>query len=334
MTRATLRDLQAGDPILERELSGRLDEVEAYLEKAIRSDTDFVSQATSHLVSSGGKRIRPLLVLTCGYFGDPRDPRLIQGATAIEIIHVATLYHDDVMDEADVRHGVPSVNARWDNTVAILAGDFLFAKASDISSDLGGDITRLLARTITILCDGQIREVAETGRIDRSVESYMEVIRRKTAMLMSTSCRLGGMLSEAPPDAVDLLEDFGMALGMAFQLSDDIMDFASSERELHKTPGQDMREGVYTLPVLFALGESPRRGELAELLSKGPPSGERFDRAFDIVREEGVLRRAREEVTREIRRARTFAQGLAPGPARDALIQVAEFTGHRCDAAI
>jgi heptaprenyl diphosphate synthase len=332
VTRATLRDLQAADPVLERELGGRLDEVEQALEKAIRSDDDFVSQATAHLIASGGKRIRPLLVLTCGNFGDPSDPRLVQGATAIEIIHVATLYHDDVMDEADLRHGVASVNARWDNTVAILAGDFLFAKASEISSDLGPEITRLLARTITILCDGQIREVEASGMVDRSVESYMEVIRRKTAMLMSTSCRLGGMLSEAPSEAVDLLEDFGMALGMAFQLSDDIMDFASSEQELHKAPGQDMREGVYTLPVLYALQGGDRAEELRDLLGQGPPSGERFDLAFEIVRDEATLALAREAVTREVRRATSFAGGLAPGPARDALVHVAEFTATRCSA--
>src|SRR5439155_8941660 len=220
----------------------------------------------------------------------------------------------------------------WDNTVAILAGDFLFAKASEMSSDLGAEITRLLARTITILCDGQIREIEASGEVDRSVESYMEVIRRKTAMLMSTSCRLRGMLSEAPPEASDRLDDFGMALGMAFQLSDDIIDFTSSEEQLHKSPGQDMREGVYTLPVLYALQGSEHRAELGELLGQGPPSGERFERAFQIVRDPSTLRLAREAVTREVRRARSFAEGLAPGPARDALIHVAEFTAARCGA--
>jgi heptaprenyl diphosphate synthase len=158
-----------------------------------------------------------------------------------------------VIDEADKRHGRPSVNARWDNTVAILTGDFLFAKASEISAELGPDVCRLLARTIATLCDGQIRDVAASGRTDHTEDAYMEIIGRKTAALIATSSRLGGMLSDAPAETVERLEDFGLALGMAFQLSDDIMDIISTEEELQKPPGQDIREGVYTLPVLYAL---------------------------------------------------------------------------------
>ena len=173
MTRAAIRGLEAPDPVLEGAVTARLDEVEASLEKAVRSDSDFVTEAASYLVAAGGKRFRPLLVLLSGYFGDPADPRLIQGATAIEITHLATLYHDDVIDEAIERRGRRSANARWDNTVAILTGDFLFAKASEISSDLGTDVTRLLARTIAILCDGQIREVEAAGRVEQTRAAYL-----------------------------------------------------------------------------------------------------------------------------------------------------------------
>src|SRR5438093_5336017 len=222
MTRAEIRGLEAPDPTLELEIRGRLNDVEASLEKAVRSDTDFVTEAASYLVNAGGKRFRPMLVLLAGYFGDPSDRRLIDGATAIELTHVATLYHDDVIDEATTRHGVPSVNARWDNTVAILTGDFLFAKASEISADLGAEVTRLLARTIATVCDGQIREVAISGRTDLTEDAYMEIIRRKTAALIATSCRLGGMLSDASPDAIEILDDYGAVLGTGFQLSDDI----------------------------------------------------------------------------------------------------------------
>jgi heptaprenyl diphosphate synthase len=332
MTRAVTRGLEAPDPVLEREIRGRLDEVEAVLEKSVRSDTELVTEASSHLLAAGGKRVRPMLVLLCGYFGDPDDPRLIQGATAIELTHVATLYHDDVIDEADRRHGVPSVNARWGNNVAILAGDFLFARASEISSDLGTDVTRLLARTIALLCDGVIREVEAWGRIDQTETDYMEMIGRKTAALMATSCRLGGILSGAPVDVVDLLEEFGMALGMGFQLSDDIMDITSSEEELKKEPGQDIKLGVYTLPVLYALQDGALSGELAGLLADGPPTGARFRRVLEIVRQDGSLARARDAGTGEVRRARRLAEGLLDGPSRDALVNIAEYLAVRCGA--
>src|SRR5207302_9067682 len=170
-----------------------------------------------------------LLVLLSGYFGDATDPRLIQGATAIELTHLATLYHDDVVDEADTRRGRPSVNAKWGNNVAILTGDFLFARASDISAELGTDVSRLLARTIALLCDGVIREVEGWGRADQSEDGYHEMIRRKTAALIATSCRLGGMLADAAPETIEVLDDYGMALGMAFQLSDDLMDVIATE---------------------------------------------------------------------------------------------------------
>jgi len=331
MTRAEVQGLAIQDGTLEAEVRGRLAEVEAGLEKAVRSDSDFVTEAASYLVSAGGKRFRPMLLLLGGYFGDPTDPRLIQGAVAIEIVHLATLYHDDVIDEAVSRRGHTSVNATWGNTVAILTGDFLFARASEISADLGTDVSRLLARTIATLCDGQIREVELTGRATADEGAYMEIIRRKTAALIATSCRLGGMLSDAPAEAIERLDDLGMALGMAFQLSDDIMDVVSTEEELRKEPGQDMREGVYTLPVLYAL-QDEEKGELAELLAEGPLEGERLSRALDIVRAEGSLGRARDAVTLQVRRARTLAGGLEPGLARDALVQLMEYLAARCGA--
>jgi heptaprenyl diphosphate synthase len=326
------RGLEAPDAALEAEIRARLNEVELSLEKAARSDAEFVTEMASYLVAAGGKRFRPMLVLLSGYFGDPTDPRLIDGATAIELTHVATLYHDDVIDEADTRHGVPSVNARWDNTVAILTGDFLFAKASEISADLGAEVTRLLARTIATVCDGQIREVAISGRTDLGEDTYMEIIRRKTAALIATSCRLGGMLSDASPETIETLDDYGAVLGMGFQLSDDIMDVISTEEELRKQPGQDMREGVYTLPVLYALQDGQRAEELAALLSEGPPSGERLQRALEIVRQDGSLTQARAAVNREVRRAKGLAEQLEPGRAQDALLNLAEFIAVRCGA--
>lgn len=332
MSRRLIPGLEAPDPVLEGEVRARLDEVEAALEKAVRADSDLLAQTSSYLLSAGGKRFRPMLVLVSGYFGDPTDPRLVPGSVAIELVHLATLYHDDVIDEADSRRGIPSVNARWDNTVAILTGDYLFARASEISTELGTDVCALLARTIAVLCDGQIREVEAAGRLDQTEGAYLEIIRRKTGALIATSCRLGGMLSDAPAEHLDVLEEFGEALGMAFQLSDDIMDVTATERELGKEPGVDMREGVYTLPVLQALSEGVRSQELAGLLSPGPPEGDRLRLALEIVRSPESLGPARTAVATEVDRAKELASCLPKGPARAALITLAEFLAARCGA--
>lgn len=332
MSRRVIPGLEAPDPVLEREIRARLDEVEAALEKAVRADSDLLAETAQYLLAAGGKRFRPMLVLLSGYVGDPTDPRLIPGSVAIELVHLATLYHDDVIDEADSRRGTPSVNARWDNTVAILTGDYLFARASEISTELGTDICALLARTIATLCDGQIREVEAAGQLEQSEDAYMEIIRRKTGALIATSCRLGGMLSDAPAQHLDVLEEFGEALGLAFQLSDDIMDVTATQLELGKEPGVDMKEGVYTLSVLHALHRGDRREELKALLAKGPPAGERLDLALEIVRDDDSVAHARAEVVAEVDRAQALARLLPEGTARTALIQLAEFLAARCGA--
>jgi heptaprenyl diphosphate synthase len=332
MSRNELPGLEAPDAELERQLRARLDQVEQFLEKSVRSDYDLLSDAAIYLLQAGGKRVRPMLVLLAGYFGDPTDARLVPGAAAIELTHVATLYHDDVIDEADYRHGVPSVNARWSNSVAIVSGDYLFARAAEIASDLGTEVTRLLARTIATVSNGQIREVASAGSLDQTEEAYRETIHRKTASLIATSCRLGGILSDAPPEHIETLDGFGEAVGLGFQLSDDIMDVVSTERELGKEPGVDMKEGVYTLPVLHALTQGDQRDELAEILAPGPPDGDRLHRALAIVRGDGSLRHARRAVTVEVRRAKDLARRLPDGMARTALLNLADFIAVRCGA--
>jgi heptaprenyl diphosphate synthase len=325
--------LEAPDAALEAEIRGRLDRVEEALEKSVRVESSgLLSETSSYLIAAGGKRFRALLVLLAGSFGDPSDPRLIPGSVAIELVHLATLYHDDVIDEADARRGAPSANVRWDNTVAILTGDFLFARASEISTELGTDVCRLLARTIAILCDGQIREVDSSAKIDQSEQDYLEIIRRKTGSLIATSCRLGGMLSDAIPEHTDVLEEFGYALGSAFQLSDDIMDITATQLKLGKEPGSDMRLGVYTAPVLHALANDVHREELARILSHGAPGGELLDRALEIVRAGGSIDHAREDVTAEAARAIALARRLPSRPAQHALEQLARFLAVRCGA--
>jgi heptaprenyl diphosphate synthase len=333
MSRRVIPGLEAPDATLEAEVRTRLDQVEQALEKSVHAEASgMLTETSSYLIAAGGKRFRAMLVLLAGYFGDPTDPRLVPGSVSIELVHLATLYHDDVIDEADARRGAPSANVRWDNTVAILTGDYLFARASEISTDLGTDVCRLLARTIAVLCDGQIREVDSSAKVEQEVSNYLEIIRRKTASLIATSCRLGGMLSDAGPEAVEVLDEFGDALGMAYQLSDDIMDITSSQMELGKEPGQDLREGVYTLPVLHALAHDEHREELSRILSHGSPDGAMLDRALEIVRSGGSVDAARAAVTDEVRRATRLAERLPEGPARHALIQLAKFLAARCGA--
>ena len=330
--RRVIPGLEPPDAALEAAVRTRLDRVEEALEKAVRADSDLLATTASHLLQAGGKRFRPMLVLLSGYFGEPADPRLIPGSVAIELVHLATLYHDDVIDEAADRRGVPSANARWDNTVAILTGDYLFARASEMSADLGPEVCRLLARTIAILCDGQIREVDASGSLEQTEDAYLEIIRRKTGVLIATSCRLGGLLSDAPEDAVETLDAFGESLGLAFQLSDDIMDVVSTQLELGKEPGTDMKEGVYTLPVLHALHEGADRQELQHLLHHGAPDGELLDRALEIVRSGGAIDHARAAAAAEVARAVGFAHQLPDGAARHALVQLARFLAVRCGA--
>ena len=333
MSRRVIPGLEAPDAALEAEIRARLDRVEEALEKSVRVESSgLLSETSSYLIAAGGKRFRAMLVLLAGHFGDASDPRLIPGSVAIELVHLATLYHDDVIDEADARRGAPSANMRWDNTVAILTGDFLFARASEISTELGTDVCRLLARTIAILCDGQIREVDSSAKVEQPEGDYLEIIRRKTGSLIATSCRLGGMLSDATPEHIDVLEEFGNALGVAFQLSDDVMDITATQLELGKEPGSDMRLGVYTAPVLHALANDEHREELARILSHGAPDGELLDRALEIVRAGGSIDHARGAVTAEAGRAIALARRLPEGPAQHALEQLARFLAVRCGA--
>jgi heptaprenyl diphosphate synthase len=333
MSRRVIPGLEPPDAALEAEIRARLDQVEQALEKSVRVESSgLLSETSSYLIAAGGKRFRAMLVLLAGYFGDPSDPRLVGGSVSIELVHLATLYHDDVIDEADARRGAPSANMRWDNTVAILSGDFLFARASEISTELGAEVCRLLARTIAILCDGQIREVDSSAEVEQPESNYLEIIRRKTASLIATSCRLGGMLSDATPEHTDILEEFGDALGMAFQLSDDIMDITATQLELGKEPGSDLRLGVYTAPVLHALVNDQHREELARILGHGAPDGELLDRALEIVRGGGSIDHARQAVTAEVGRAIELARRLPAGPAQHALEQLARFLAARCGA--
>lgn len=298
--------------------------VEELLLHLVRSDQDIVARAASHLIRTGGKRLRPVLVLLTGHLGEADDPRLVRCAAAIELTHVATLYHDDVIDESSVRHGSPTANAAFGNSIAVLAGDFLFARASGLATDLGTYVSRRLADTVAELCEGVIVETDHAGR-ETPPDRYLEIIRRKTAALIATACHLGAWLGGADPKLVDAATEYGQALGMAFQLSDDLLDIVGDAKQFGKVPGTDLREGVLTLPALETLaGAVPGAQGLRDALAGGDIEG-----ALGVLRSNGSLDRAR-GVIREWEERALAALGPIPGgPVRDGLERLAAFMGER-----
>ena len=252
----------------------------------------FLDEVTTHLLAAGGKRLRPVLALataTSGARDASREDLL--GAVSVELVHLASLYHDDVMDEATVRRNVESVNARFGNLVAIVAGDFLLARSAEIAAGLGTEIAGLLAATLGELCRGQVAEVHAAFQVGRTEESYSSAIAGKTASLMATSCRIGALTGGLPRPEVDAYTSFGRYFGMIFQVRDDILDVIGTEAELGKPAGQDLAEGIYTLPVLFALADPDVGPELRPLL--GQPLGQpERDKARSIVAESGAIGRS------------------------------------------
>ncbi len=249
-------------------LGDDLKELEAELVLSVATPDPLLSEVAGHLISAGGKRIRPILAITSARAGGAEvDRRVVQGAVAVELVHLASLYHDDVMDEATERRGVPSVNARWGNLVAVVSGDFLLARAAGIAARLGSDIAELLADTLAEMCEGQIIEVKSGFDTDRTEAQYLQAISGKTASLLATSARIGAMAGGVEQAKVEMLTDIGRNFGMLFQLRDDILDVAASQADLGKLPGQDLIEGVYNLPVIYALAGSEPAGELRSLLA-------------------------------------------------------------------
>jgi heptaprenyl diphosphate synthase len=283
-TGPSLRAMRLVDDLGLLALPEDLRRVEEALQAAVKVDDRFLGDVASHLLGAGGKRLRPTLTLCAAYAVTGEDAgrgaeRPITGGASVELVHLGSLYHDDVIDEAETRRGVPSVNARWSNIVAILSGDFLLAQASALAASLGADVAGLLAATIGELCRGQVLELQYLFNPERTEESYYSAIEGKTASLLATAARIGGMVSDATAPALDALTRFGHHLGMCFQIVDDVLDVTRTEAELGKPVGNDLHEGVYTLPVIYAVRES---SELADLLGRALDP-EALERARTLV---------------------------------------------------
>ena len=316
------------DPSLEADLAIGMQGVEELLREHIKGDYPLVEETSRHLVAAGGKRLRPLLTLISSHFGDSSRKEIIPAAVVCELTHLATLYHDDVMDEAPLRRGVESANNRWGNTIAILTGDYLFSKASDLLADLGPEAVRLQARTFERLVIGQIMETQGPQNGEDPLAHYLRVVGDKTGSLIATSARFGGMLSGAPREVTETLTKFGEQIGIAFQLADDVIDIASESNQSGKTPGTDLREGVPTLVTLNVMASAKvEDAELQRLLSAPIHDEDTVAQVLRALRKHDGLDQAREQLGQVAKQARAALGPLPLTPATAALFSL-------CDAVV
>ena len=309
---------QTRDQVFEASVRAQLELIEAALLRAAEADSEMVTEAAQHIIAAGGKRFRPLLVVLGSHIGPhPDADDVVKAAVVVELTHVASLYHDDVMDEARIRRGSASANSRWGNTVAILVGDLLFARASDIVCDLGPEFVRLQARTFSRLVQGQIAETVGPGGVD-PLHHYLRVVADKTGSLIATSALFGSKIAGATPHLQRVMANFGEQIGVVFQLSDDIIDITSDETG--KTPGTDLREGIPTLPTLLARrSNDPADTRLLQLLDSDLHDEATLHEVLDLLRQHRCIDQAREEVRHRAEAARALLEPLPAGPARDAL---------------
>jgi heptaprenyl diphosphate synthase len=322
---ASTGGLPTHDPALEAALRRGLDDVEGLLAKAVSGVHEAFGDASGHLMTAGGKRFRPLLTVLASQLGSGAGPDVIRAAAVVELTHLASLYHDDVMDDAGLRRGTLSANAQFGNTVAILTGDLLFARASSIVAELGPEAVQVQAATFERLVTGQTRETVGPSAGEDPVQHYLGVLADKTGALIATSGRFGAQFAGCPPEVVAVLMDYGERIGVAFQLADDLIDLASESGQSGKTPGTDLREGVPTLPVLLARASAdPADAELHELLDGDLTDDDRHAQALALLRVHPSLEQARVQTVAWADAARAALSPLPAGPVRDALDALAE----------
>jgi heptaprenyl diphosphate synthase len=320
-----------GDAVFAANVRDGVARIEQLMEIELRSADDLMNEAVLHLFEAGGKRFRPLFTVLSAQVGPQPDAWEVTIAGAvIELVHLATLYHDDVMDEAQLRRGGPTANVRWGNNVAILAGDYLFATASRLASRLGPNAVRIIAETFAQLVTGQMRETRGAADGVDSIEHYLKVVYEKTACLIGAAGQFGAMFSGADDDQVQRLSRLGGVVGTAFQISDDIIDIDSDPDESGKLPGTDLREGVHTLPVLYALRESgPEAGRLRKLLIGPVDDDAAVTEALALLRASPGMVKAKDAVVRYAEQAGEELVHLPDVAGREALATLIDYTINR-----
>jgi heptaprenyl diphosphate synthase len=323
-----LAGIELADPALVSRVTDGLARVEDLLHREVISDFEFVTEAALHLMEAGGKRFRPLFTLVAAGVGpNPEADEVIVASAVVELIHLATLYHDDVMDEAELRRGAASANARWDNSIAILTGDYLFAHSSRLVAGLGSDAVRIIAETFAELVTGQTRETVGPRPGADPIQHHLQVLDEKTAALIDTCAHYAGLFSGASEADTKALRRYARSVGVAFQISDDIIDIASDTSG--KTPGTDLREGVPTLPVLYSLADPEADPRLRELVSGPIADDAEVAEAVQLLRGSAGLARARQTLDDYARAAQTELDTLADSAAKGALSSLAQFVVQR-----
>jgi len=299
---------------------------------AVSSPVALVNEVGTHLVTAGGKRIRPALCLLAARGSKEFSlERILPLAEALELIHTASLVHDDVIDEADTRRGEPTANAKWDNQIAILGGDYIFARAFSLIAEGGyGDyVAKRLAELVCNLSVGEIIQDHTVYQAVKDLDNYYERIQKKTADFLEICCELGGLVAGLPEEDTKKLAEYGHCIGMAFQITDDVLDIMQTSEQIGKPAGNDIRQGIVTLPVIHALNESADAEELAEIVTNPEMTGEMVERALEIVRMTDGVEVAKAKADEYLERARQVIPADLPAEIKDAFVQVADFIGDR-----
>ncbi len=309
-----------------KDIDKELGLVEANLASSVESQLSIMNQASVHLIKAGGKRLRPAFALLAGSFYKKDLAPLIPAATALELIHMATLVHDDVIDDSETRRGTATVKSAWGNRISIYAGNYIFARALGLISEYQrSDVVDLLAESSMKICEGEIIQMLSCYNVHLGLKNYLRRIERKTALLISVSCELGAMIAKAPAREIEALRNYGYYLGMAFQVTDDILDFIADEKILGKPTGSDIRQGVITLPALYALKHGPGRQELAASLSSPERCLSQAEEIIGMILESDGIEYSYYVTSHFAGKAKKQLEYLPAVPARERLYEIADF---------
>jgi len=302
--------------------------VEKELERTIQSEYPLLTQASLHLLQAGGKRIRPVFVLLGGKFGKYDIEYIKKVAVALELIHMASLVHDDVIDDAELRRGKATIKAIWNNRFAMYTGDYIFARSLELMTSLNNPLAhRILSNTIVEVCRGEIEQICDKYRFDQTLKCYLRRIKRKTALLIAVSCQLGAIAANAPTKIHELLYLFGYYVGMSFQITDDILDFIGTEEQLGKPAGGDLLQGNITLPVLFAMEDETAKAKIVTVSENSSP--EEIKEIISLIKKTGAIEKSYEVSNKYLQKAFSVLEQLPKNRARTTLYKIAKYVGKR-----
>ena len=309
-------------------LNSDIDIIEKSLEETVQADSSLLRESSLHLLKAGGKRIRPIFVLLAGQFGNYDIHKIKKAAVSLELIHMASLVHDDVIDDADLRRGKPTIKARWDNKVAMYTGDYIFARSMEIMSEINKpEAHRVLANTIVEVCIGEIQQIKDKYRFDQSLRDYFRRIKRKTALLISASSLVGAIVSDVEQKYQKKLYQFGYYVGMSYQIIDDVLDFVGTEKELGKPAGGDLLQGNITLPAFYAMEQEHIRNKIITVHED--MDKEDLLEIIHLIKDSDAIERSLQVSDLYLKKALDSIRDLPNGKSKSALINIAKYLGKR-----